>query len=304
MLTESEEFICFSAVARSGSVTAAAALLDCSKAHVSRKIAALESRLKTKLMHRTTRHINLTDTGQRLRLEAEKLLDQVQSLQMQSRSIKEELSGKFVITAPVSLSTYLLAPELDALKQAFPLIEFEIRSANRVIDLVTEEVDLGIRASHVVNTNLVARHIGQMREVFLASDKFYKVSEFTDIRQLQHNKLLVNPHYVSDGQLKFCCSEDITHIEAKGATLIRDNPISVEMLFQNDYVGWLPDYCQHIERQDHKLINILPQFCGVEWPIYLVFPFQVPLPLKLQKVTAFLQERLSNRLARERKYID
>lgn len=299
MLSESEEFICFAAVVRCGSITAAASLLECSKAHVSRKVAALETRLKTKLLHRTTRHVNLTDTGQRLRIEAEKLLDQVQSLQMQSRTVKEELSGKFVITAPVSLSTYLLAPELDALKQAFPLIEFEIRSANRVIDLVTEEVDLGIRTSHVVNTNLVARHIGQMREVFLASDKFYGASEVNNIRQLQQNKLLVNPHYVTDGQLKFCCSEDITHIDAKGATLIRDNPISVEMLFQNDYVGWLPDYCRQIERKEHKLINILPQFCGVEWPIYLVFPFQVPLPLKLQKVTGFLQERLSARLNSE-----
>lgn len=296
MLSESEEYVCFAAVTRSGSITGAAKLLSCSKAHVSRKLAALESRLGTKLLHRSTRHINLTDAGQRIRFEAEKLLEQVQTLQIQSRNLNTELSGKFVITAPVSLATYLLAPELDALKQAFPHMDFVIRSANRIVDLVSEEVDLGIRTDSVVNENLIARQLGFMQEIFVASDAFYQPDSIKHINELDIQKLLVNPHYVRQGQLKFCCGEETSSLNINGATLIQDNPISVEMLFQNDYVGWLPDYCRHLTRQEHKLINILPNYCGVQWPVFLVYPFQVPLPLKLQKVAGFLQERLSARL--------
>lgn len=296
MLNETEEFICFAAVARTGSITAAAKLLTCSKAHVSRKLAALESRLGIRLLHRSTRHIHLTDAGTRMRVDAERLLDQVHNLHNQSRNLNIELSGKFVITAPVSMATYLLAPELDALKQAFPQIDFEIRSANRVVDLVREDVDLGIRTDSVVDDNLIARQLGFMQEVFVASDEFYSPDSVTDLADLNIQKLLVNPHYVRDGQLHFCCKDETSYLNVQGATLIQDNPISVEMLFQNDYIGWLPDYCRHVTRKEHQLVNLLPVYCGVQWPVFLVYPFQVPLPLKLQKVASFLQERLGARL--------
>ncbi|BDX04753.1 LysR family transcriptional regulator [Planctobacterium marinum] len=296
MLDESEQLLCFAAVVKTGAITRGAELLNCSKAHVSRKVAALEKRLRTRLLHRTTRHIELTDAGQTLALETARLLESVQNLRSLSRNLNKEISGRFVITAPVSFSTFVLAPELSALQQAFPAVQFELQTTNTVLDLVESQVDLAIRTGDVVNPNMVARQIGKMREIFLASEQFYPVPEEITFDAIQRQKLLVSPAYLREGKLKFCCGAQTSEMDARDATLIRDNPITVEMLFQQDYVAWLPDYCRYVNRHQGRLVQLLPEFCGIEWPVYLVFPFQVPLPPKLQQITEFLQQRLSQRL--------
>lgn len=299
MLGEYEELLCFAAVTRCGSVTAAAELLSCSKAHISRKLSALEKRLETKLMHRSTRQIHYTDAGQRLLPEAHKMLASVESARLQSRNLQQELTGRFVITAPISFSTYVLAPVMIQLQKAFPLIQFELIPTNDVVDLLDREVDLGIRMSNVVNTNLVARQIGTMKEIFLASSEFYQTHSLQDINDLPWQKLLLNPVYLKQNRMTFCCHHETVELDLSGTTKIRDNPVIVEMLMQSDYISWLPDYCRGITKNNHQLEHILPQYCGIEWPVYLVFPFQVPLPLKLHKVAEFLQSELSVTLSRE-----
>ena len=299
MLNEAEELLCFAAVTRCGSVTAAADMLHCSKAHISRKLASLEKRLNIKLLHRSTRQIHYTDAGQRLVAEAQKLLSCVESTRLQSRNLQQELSGRFVITAPISFATYALAPVMVELQRAFPLIQFELIPTNDVVDLLDREIDLGIRMSNVVNTNLVARQVGTMKEVFLASDEFYQPDALRSLNDLSHDKLLLNPVYLKQNKMTFCCQDETTVLDMSATTKIRDNPVIVEMLMQSNYISWLPDYCRNISKNQHRLIQLLPQYFGVEWPVYLVFPFQVPLPLKLQKVAQFLQEKLSSVLLKD-----
>lgn len=297
MLNETEELLCFAAVTHGKSFTKAAEILGCSKAHISRKVSSLEKRLQTRLLHRSTRQLALTDSGKQLCFKAEKLLSATQNLQFFSRNLNAELAGKFVITAPVSFSTYVLAHELDALHKAFPEIQFELRPTNKIEELIENGIDLAIRTSNVVDTSLVAKQVGTMGEVFLGSDKFFKQDSPESLEDLELSKLLINPCDLKGGQLSLIRDEQMLALEPEQAMLIGDNPIIIEMLFNNSYVGWLPNYCAGIEVNGQKLIEILPEFRSLEWPIFLVFPYQMPMPIKLQKVTAFLQESLMSKFA-------
>ena len=138
MLTELEQTICFAAVCDTGSMTAAAKALNRSKAHVSRQVSALEQDIGLKLLHRTTRKLTLTDAGLSFKEEALQLYRNAQLVKQKSHSLNQQLAGKFVITAPVSISTFVLAPIIPELQQTFPDIEFEILPTNQNLNLIND----------------------------------------------------------------------------------------------------------------------------------------------------------------------
>jgi DNA-binding transcriptional LysR family regulator len=159
----------FVAVADLQGFAPAARKLGLSPSGVTRLIAALEDRLGARLLQRTTRQVTLTDVGARYLERARRILADVEEAEGAAEGERTRPSGRLVVSAPVGFGRLHVSPVMSAYLKRYPEVSAELRLADRMINLVEDGVDLAVRIGHLPDSTLVARHVGEMRRIVVAS---------------------------------------------------------------------------------------------------------------------------------------
>lgn len=297
MLDQAEEIICFAAIIEHGSITKAGERLNRSKAHVSRKLSNLEARYKVKLFHRSTRSMRLTDAGEKLQANAVILYHEHQKLDQIAKHVQSDLSGVFGISVSDSSASFLLAPILPKLFAQFPDIQFDIHITNEPVDLIGQKIDLAIRSGDVGDENLVARRMGMVREkMYAASGNDMGALDIQTIGEIRNYKLLTNEYSLKDGKLALFEDDNLTYIEPTNLVLVNRYKIILDILRESNFIAVLPDYAAKQALETGEIVNILPQWHNGEWPLFMLHPFQMPLPIKLKAVCQFMVDHFSTQL--------
>src|SRR5579863_1657812 len=152
----------------------AARKLRLSPSGVTRLVAALENRLGARLLQRTTRSVTLTDAGARYLERARRILADVEEAEIAAEGERARPSGRFVISAPVGFGRRHVSEVMNAYLKRYREVSAELRLEDRVINLVEEGVDLAVRIGHLADSSLVARHVGDMRRIMVASPGYLK----------------------------------------------------------------------------------------------------------------------------------
>ncbi|PWV64542.1 LysR family transcriptional regulator [Plasticicumulans acidivorans] len=163
MLGSSEDMLLFARIVELGGLAAAAREAEVSRALVSKRLNALELRLGTRLLHRTTRQISLTESGevfygycQRLRATLEEASERISELGGQPR-------GLLRLSTPVTFGERYVAPLLAEFAAQYPQVQFELTLDDHYTDLVQEGIDVAIRVGALDDSTLVARRLASMR---------------------------------------------------------------------------------------------------------------------------------------------
>ena len=159
-------FLC---VAERESFTRAAESLGIPKGSISRQIQALENMLGTRLLHRTTRRVQLTQDGMVYYERAQDLLANLDELDGLFQHDPASISGKLRVDMPVALARGLVIPKLRDFLQLYPGIELELSSCDRMVDVIREGFDCVVRVGHLKDSGLIARPIGKLTMVNCAS---------------------------------------------------------------------------------------------------------------------------------------
>jgi DNA-binding transcriptional LysR family regulator len=164
----------FVAVADLRGFAPAARKLGISPSGVTRLVAALEDRLGARLLQRTTRSVTLTDVGTRYLVRARRILADVEEAEGSTQDERTRPNGRLAVSAPVGFGRLHVSPVMSAYLIRFPEVSGELRLSDRTINLVEEGVDLAVRIGHLPDSNLVARHVGEMRRIVVASYNYLK----------------------------------------------------------------------------------------------------------------------------------
>ncbi len=162
----------FVAVADLQGFAPAARKLGLSPSGVTRLIAALEDRLGARLLQRTTRQVALTDAGSRYLERVRRILADVEEAEGSVEGERTRPSGRLVVSAPIGFGRLHVSPVMSAFLMRYPEVLGELRLSDRMINLVEEGVDLAIRIGHLADSTLVARHVGEMRRIVVASSGY------------------------------------------------------------------------------------------------------------------------------------
>ncbi|MEL1086941.1 LysR family transcriptional regulator [Pseudomonas koreensis] len=152
-----EDLKVFLTVIRKNGFANAAEELGYSPAYISKRISVLESTLATKLLHRTTRRIALTDDGERARQWAEKLLGDLQEFLGEISEARHQPTGSLHICSSFGFGRNHVAPAICKLSQTYPKLDIRLDVFDRVVDIVGEGFDLEIR----VGDDLPGQHLGR-----------------------------------------------------------------------------------------------------------------------------------------------
>lgn len=164
----------FVSVAELNGFAPAARKLGLSASAITRLVAALEDVLGARLLQRTTRSVTLTDVGARYLERARRILADVDEAESSTRSERALPSGRLVVSAPLVFGRLHVGPIMSAYLKQYPAVSGELRLSDRNVNLVDDGIDLAVRIGHLPDSGLVARRVGDMRRLVVASPRYLK----------------------------------------------------------------------------------------------------------------------------------
>jgi DNA-binding transcriptional LysR family regulator len=168
-LREMEVFL---EIAEAGSFAEAARRLRLSPPAVTRLVASLEQRLGTRLITRTTRSMRLTEAGERFRVDAGRILADLAAAENEAAGETAAPRGTLAITAPTSFGRMVVAPVVARFLARHPEVSANLLLVDRVVNLVEEGMDVGLRIGELPDSRLIARRVGEVRRVLVASPAY------------------------------------------------------------------------------------------------------------------------------------
>ncbi|AKC69526.1 LysR family transcriptional regulator [Pandoraea oxalativorans] len=167
-----DELQAFVAVVDTGSITAAAQQLDLTVSATSRTLGRLEEKLKTTLLRRTTRRLELTEEGKAFLLNARAIIDSVESAEEQMVTRREKPSGRLRVDAATPFMLHVIVPLVPGYRERYPEVELELNSNEGFIDLLERRTDVAIRIGRLKDSTLHSRLIGNSRTRMFASPAY------------------------------------------------------------------------------------------------------------------------------------
>lgn len=162
----------FVSVVETGGISRAAARQQVAKSAISRRLAELEQHLGVQLFQRTTRQMQLTDTGRALYERAVRLLADLEDTELTISAQHGALSGRVRVAAPLSFGLAHLAPAINEFLTLHPLVEFDIDFNDSQVDILQERIDVAIRIARLEDSSLMARHLTPIRTQVVASQAY------------------------------------------------------------------------------------------------------------------------------------
>lgn len=167
-----ENMAAFNAVVEAGSFTAAAERLNLDKSAVSRRVTALEERLGAQLIRRTTRTLNLTDTGRSFYERSARILADVDEAESAVALEHGELRGRLRVALPLSFGILHMCSPIDEFNQLHPGVRFDLDLSDRQVDLLQEDIDVAVRIGQLRDSTLIARKLFESRVVVCAGPAY------------------------------------------------------------------------------------------------------------------------------------
>ncbi|HVR49132.1 MAG TPA: LysR family transcriptional regulator [Pseudorhodoferax sp.] len=276
----------FVRVVEAGNFTKAADSLGVPKAQMSRLVQLLEEELKTQLLNRTTRRVTVTADGAVYYDRATQLLDELEELESSMSRAKATPRGVLRVDAPSAIASLILIPALADFCVRYPDIHIDVGVSDKPVDLIGGNVDCVFRAGEVSDQSLVARRIGEIGRFLCASPEYLKrhgvPQHPSDLEDDRH--FVVN--YFSHG------SERLTYVLQRGAEQYRVHARSAVAV--NDASAMLAaglaglgiartaPFMAKPHLAAGTLTAVLPEWSAGAWPLYVVYPPNRHISVKLR----------------------
>jgi DNA-binding transcriptional LysR family regulator len=277
-----DDIAVFVKVVQAGSFSKAARLLDMPNTTVSAKVARLEKRLGVTLIRRTTRKLHVTPAGQAYFERCMRGLAEIETAEAELSSTAAEPRGVLRLTTTGEVAHSLLPPIAARYVETYPHASVEIIVANRVVDLVAEGVDLGIRAGELKDSTLVARKWLSFTGGLWASRDYLSKrgvpkapSDLAKHEYLIFSRVARQTLRLSDGHRKV----DVT---LNGRIIIDDLETVLAFMLQGNGIGGLPEFLAREYAEDGTLKRVLSQWTWTTGTLSFVYPSQPFLPAKIR----------------------
>jgi len=290
-----EDLRAFVAVVEAGSFTAAADRLGMAKSAISRRMASLEGRLGVQLLQRTTRRLNLTDTGRSFYERSARILADLDEAEAAVHQEHGELRGKLRIALPMSFGIRHMRNPIAEFARAHPNVSFDLDLNDRRVDLVQEGADLALRIGRLSDSSLIARRLFDSHTVVCAAPAYLEehgtpktAEELRDHRCLVYDNISDPNRWVGRDQ------NGAEHTVEVNAVLTATSGDLLSQLAANGMgIVIQPTF---IAGELIKRGELQPVLTDYEWPMvpaYAVYPPTRHLSFRVRTFIDFLVETFS-----------
>lgn len=268
------EMLIFAKVVDEGSFTGAANALDMPKSTVSRRIAQLEKRLGARLLHRTTRRLNLTEVGAGYYARCSRIVAEAQEADLAIVEARSIPKGPLRVTAPRLFGESFLMPILSEYTARYEGVELEVLLTERKVDLIEEGIDIAVRIGRPNDSALTARKIGQGRVFCCASPAYLRRNPAPETPEdLKAHRCITFGTAQDDSVWRFEPeSGSVTKVEVRSALNVNSYPVVRQAAINGLGVALLPAFVCAQDLRHGRLVALLPEHTAQTSTLYAVYP--------------------------------
>ncbi len=287
----------FARVVETGSFTRAADSLAIPKGTVTKQIQALEARLHVKLLNRTTRRVTVTPDGAAYYERASRLLNDLDDLESSMVNAQANPQGRLRIDVASSTATLIIIPALHDFFLRYPDIQLDVGVSDRNVDLIADNVDCVIRGGEIADQSLVARRIGNLAFITVASPAYLKRYGVP-----QHPHELEKKHrvvgYFSGSTRRLFADEfnkDGERIEINGfySVAVNENNAHTHAVLAGLGVSQVARFVAQPYLDSGALVEVLSDWTRDTLPMYVVYPPNRHLSAKVRAFVDWAAELFS-----------
>lgn len=284
----------FVRVVEAGTFTRAADSLMLPKASVTKYVQSLEARLQVKLLNRTTRRVTVTTDGALYYDRAMRLLADLDDIEASMTRARSTPTGRLRVDVSTALAQRLIIPQLPQFHAIYPDIQVDLGVSDRVVDLVGDNVDCVIRGGDLTDPSLVARRIGQVHFITVASPQ-YLARHGTPVHPKDLEKGHLSLIYFSAKTnrpfpLEFRKEQESIDIVGPYQLSVNDSGAYMTAALKGLGVAQLSTYQAAESLAAGHLIQILTQWTQSPLPIYVVYPPNRHLSAKVRAFVDWMVE--------------
>ncbi|MNU47880.1 LysR family transcriptional regulator [Brevundimonas sp. CEF1] len=282
----------FTAVAEQASFSAAARRLSLSTSAVSREIARLEDRLQTRLLHRTTRRVELTDAGRDFLARCRRLIDERDEALAAVQPDDQAPRGLLRMTCSVSYGERFIAPAVNAFARQNPELRIELDLDNRLRDLVGDGYDLAVRFGHLTDSRLMARRLASRRLILCASpDYLARRGAPRDLSEIASHDGLIG----SAEHWRFTEAGREVTLRPSGRWRCNSGAAVLDAALQGLGLCQLPDFYVAEALASGALVSLLDDQRPPDEGVWAVHPHPRHVPPKVRAMIDWLHDSLAQR---------
>jgi DNA-binding transcriptional LysR family regulator len=279
----------FAKVVHMGSFTSAARALGMPKSTVSQRITELEERLGARLLQRTTRRLSLTDAGRVYYDHCVRIVAEVEDAERAVASLQEAPRGLLRIT--VLANSRFLGTVLSDFLGRHGGIQLEVLCTDRMVDLVEESFDLAIRAGALSDSTLIARHLGAIHFILVASPQYLeKHGRPRSPRELAKHACLIFSVGAQPRVLHLTQGEEALEVSLTPTLSVNDLDILQAAALCGVGIALLPAYSCIEDLRARRLERVLPIWQTPAEPVHAVYPSGRHLSPKVKAILDHLQQ--------------
>jgi len=287
----------FVAVADAGSFTKAGTRLRLSPPAVTRAISALEDRLGARVFNRTTRSLTITDVGQRFLENARRILTDIDTAEKEAVGEAAMPHGHLAITASVTFGRAALAPVVCSFLGQHPRVSASVLLLDRVVNLIEEGIDVAIRIGHLPDSNLIAKRIGEVRRILVASPNYLaRRGAPVSPSELRLHSVIAFTGLMPNREWHFLNGQKPGSVNLRPVLEVNDAFAAIEAAEMGHGITTALSYMVSDRIRDGKLIPVLDSFTLPPQPVHLVYPHARLVAPKIRAFIDFAAPRLKTTL--------
>jgi DNA-binding transcriptional LysR family regulator len=284
----------FVRVVEAGSFTAVATEQNSTQPTISRQVALLEDHLRTRLLTRTTRALTLTDDGRVFYEYALRALEAVSEAEGAVGRRRQKPSGLLRLGTPVVFGRLHVVPRLPAFLNRYPDVAIDLVMSDSFTDLVEQGIDVAIRVGEVTDPGLIAKRIGMVQRMTVASPAYLKRHPAPKVpADLVDHECVVYTGLATGNRWVFAGSEGPLTVDVKGRYRADNSEAVREGVLGGLGIAVIPAFAFSGEIERGAVKVLLREFEPRPLPMHAVYPSRRFVPLKIRAIIDYLAHEFS-----------
>jgi DNA-binding transcriptional LysR family regulator len=275
------------------SFSKAALALGVSKSFVSKRVTALEQSLQSRLLTRTTRQVIPTEAGVAFYHQCEKIMEEAEKGYSIVNELQGKPSGKIKISCPPAFAMHQLVKKIPDFCYQYPEISLDLVLENRLVKIIEEGYDLVLRSTILEDSNLIAKPIATMKQVFVASALYLKNRDLPkSLEDLDTHDIVGYRDQRNPNNLTLLKEQKTIKIPIHYKITTNHLDVIKQWVVMGVCIAMLPDFMVNEEISHGTLIPCLTQYTFPTNTLYVIYPERDFIAPKTRAFLDFLQVAL------------
>ncbi len=288
----------FARVVETGSFTKAAHTLHMSKTTVTQLVQQLEARLRVRLLNRTTRKVNVTADGAVYYERVIRLLADLDDAETGLSSAATAPRGRLRVDVPSPLASMILVPALPDFHARYPDIQIDMGVSDRMVDVISDNVDCVVRGGELTDLSLMARKVGDLQlGVFATPGYLQRMGTPVDPRELENSDhRMVGFLWARLGKaLPYAMHRNAESLRINGRYVLAVDDGNAYLAAGLAGLGvlWLPQYMSRPYQARGELVSLFEDWHLDSMPLYVAFPPNRHINAKLRVFIDWIAELMN-----------